>query len=111
MTSEALGLAQAGQIEGSLSEGDYMWPISGLLFSQPLSIEHCCVPGTVSGSQFIGQCFRAPQCSRLSPRMHGMGWHPNVLSQISFFICEMGTGIPVFSYRIQVSTLVRGGGL
>ncbi|KAI5941996.1 WD repeat-containing protein 90 [Manis javanica] len=33
---------------------------------------------------------------------------PSVI-QISFFICEMGTGIPVFSYRIQLCGLLKRG--
>lgn len=69
---------------------------TGLLFLQPVSVEHGAVLGTVSGSEFTGHSLRAPLCGRFNFRTQCFGWgrrsKQNVLSRISFFICVMGTG-------------------
>lgn len=88
-------------MEGAWSEGkDIRAQICthwAFVLFQPVSIEYCFVPGTVSGSEFVGQGLREPQRSYLSPKSQGWGWgwcrRQTVLSQIGFLLCKMGTGI------------------
>lgn len=64
-------------MEGALSEGKDVWAQICthwvFVLFQPVSIECCFVPGTVSGSEFVGHGLKEPQCSCLSPKSQGWG--------------------------------------